>query len=137
MEEATRLAQIERMRRYVAILQPLLRLHQWTIEVQFQYPNSESAIAESDVVRGRWLGTIRFNDVHFQHPPEEQRNTVVHELLHIVTCNERRVVWEAYECEVPGEKKSVAWKAYDFEQEMVMDHLAAVLAPFLPLPPKE
>ena len=128
------MAHIERMRRYVAVLQPLLRLTQWEIDVQFQYPDSEEALAESQVVRGRWVAMIRFNDKHFLNSPEEQRDTVVHELLHVVTAHERRVVWEMYECPLPGDK-SLAWKAFDFEQEMVMDHLATVLGPHLPLPP--
>ncbi len=134
MDESMRLAGIERMRAYVAIVQPLLRLSQWEIYVQFQYPSREGALAESDTVRGRWVATIRFGDGHFLDAPQDQRNTVIHELLHVVTANERRVVWESYECPLPGDK-SIAWKAYDFEQEMVMDHLATVLAPFLPLPP--
>lgn len=135
MKKRERNAALDRMRAYVATLQPLLMLHHWKIRVSEKPPENPNFWASCYRVPCQWSAWLYFADDIFEQQPEQQRETVVHELLHIVRAMEYVAVSEAYNG-LDQTGRAWAWERFDHEQEVTTDHLARVIAPFMPLPPE-
>jgi hypothetical protein len=125
---------LDRMRAYVATLAPLFRLQHWEIAVDDEPPdhNGEASVWTSNAC---YVARIAFTDRHFADPPDVQRNTVAHELIHIATKDWMLACEDIIEYHDPISQKWTT-ERYERAMERCTDHLARVLAPFLPLPPE-
>lgn len=87
---------------------------------------------------GRWAAHIQVGPVFFLQPPATQRQTVCHELLHLVhaaVLDEVRVGKYADQLSTPTHEYLYANVMR--HTEYMVDHLADLLAPQLPLPPRK
>ena len=75
-------------------------------------------------VEGQKYATVRFDDSHFSTTREQQRNTVVHELIHC------QLAVYVYAVEKKTDKDSVLHMLMEY----TVDALAAAFAPFVALP---
>lgn len=118
---------------YLRVLQPLLGLQQWTITVEEEPPASKDHLASNWRYAHSWNAHIRFADRHFTSPPEEQRITAIHELLHLHTMDLHAAVDNTLEW-LDHTPREWARERLDHEHEKVIDALSRVLAPLMPLP---
>lgn len=134
MKAKTRRRHLDRMRRYVAVLQPLLRLQGWDITVPDEPPEEDDAWAVCERSKHGWDARVFIADRLLAASPDQQRKTLVHELLHLYTHD-----WHVAHLDaLTGlEQTSRNWarERHDHEHERCVDAIARVLAPFLPLPP--
>lgn len=135
MKKAERKAGLNRMRAYVATLQPLLRIQHWAITVGNNEP-SDGALADNCCYMRQYRNDIHFSDRFFGKSPEQQRETVVHELLHVVVEHWYRSTRAAFQG-LSSTSQEWAIERNEHEMEMCVDSLAKILAPHLPLPPTE
>jgi hypothetical protein len=124
---------LDRMRAYIATLQPPLRLQHWEITIPEKPPPDDSN-ADCDRHSRHHAARIRYHDQLFPEGAEEERRSTIHELLHLHLTGAQTAAYEAYEALDPTAR---AWarERFDHELEMTVDALSRVLAPFLPLPP--
>lgn len=133
MKKRERKAGLDRMRAYIAVLQPLLRLQHWNIAVVDERP-ADNALADNCTFMRQYKAQVRFSDRHLTQSPEEQRNTAVHELLHIVVEGWYRSNLAALDA-LGATAQEWARERHEHETEMCIDTLAHIIAPHMPLPP--
>lgn len=125
---------LDGVRAYVAILQPLLRIAHWDLVVgEEQAPD---AMADCSTYVREHRAELRFSDHFFAAPRERQRQVMIHELLHVVTEEWHRSNLAAFEA-LDSTPRSWATERELHEMEMCVDGLSRILAPYLPLPPGE
>lgn len=134
MDAAERAAGLDRMRVYLAVLQPPMRLMQWDIRVADESPDGTECNADCSRRYRQWEARIRFSDAGLAGSPEEVRITCVHELLHCVSTGDYNAAREAIDG-LDAIAQVWAQERLDNEYERTTDHLARIIAPFLPLPP--
>lgn len=111
---------------YIDQLKHLLGLGQWDIFLSLASA-SDTTNASVHPVYGRRVVPISVNRNWWTYTPETQRNTIVHELLHIVHNAQTEVIRTA--------PTSVwQWRTFERETELMVDHLAGILDRHLPLP---
>lgn len=134
MDAAARAAGLDRMRAYIAVVRPLLRLQQWDIDVEDAPTDDPNHLASINRDAASWQAHIRFGDDHFARSPEDQRLTVAHELTHIHLMKLHRAQTDGADMLDPTSK---LWtnERCEHELEMAVDGLSRAFAPFLPLPP--
>jgi hypothetical protein len=117
---------------YVAELQVALNITYWKITVVRDAADVE-AWADINPHAQAETADLRVSHDFWKQTPEHQREILAHEMLHIVTARLDQTV-ESLE-EAFGK---VAWAVYEPQYvnatERVVDHIAKVLAPNLPLP---
>lgn len=118
---------------YVDQLREPLRLLDWTVTVSDQAPVNPDHAASVETLYGRQMATICLSRDFLTDDPEEQRQTIVHELLHLHTNRAKNVFSRIVEGRTEG------WLRLggDFHREAIeytTDILADIIAPFLPLP---
>jgi len=117
---------------YVAELQVAMNVTYWKITVARDASDVE-AWADINPHAQAETAELRVSHDFWKQTPELQREVLTHEMLHVVTARLDQTV-EAME-EAFGK---IAWAIYDplYEDatERVVDHLAKVIAPWLPLP---
>lgn len=129
-----RAADLDRVRAYIATLQPLVGLAHWRIEVADEPPEEEGAVAFFHRWPRAWGATLYFSAEHFCQSPEEQRDTVVHELVHASLENLCVAAREGFDG-LDQTSRSWAWTRVVHEVELCVDAWAKVIGPHLPLPP--
>jgi hypothetical protein len=110
---------------YVRQLADLLRLRDWRIDVYEDAPAEPTAIASCAPVEGRKYAVIRLGESFLTDPPDDQRQTITHELLHCHLGPMVRMI-EVHDGLPPAAKIAM---------EYCVDGLADAIAPLLPLPP--
>jgi len=78
---------------YVRLIADKIALKDWTVQISESQPADRGAMASVNPCEGRKWGTIFLADGHFGESREEQRHTIVHELLHCTwppTCTPSR-----------------------------------------------
>ncbi len=133
MHARARKKHLAEVRAYVARLQPLLRLAHWECEVADDEPATPGAVASCDPNTRIHRATLRFSDRHFADPPEEQRDTVVHELLHCTT-DGMWLALEAFKEATSDVSYAHLSDRYVHELECAVNQLTKLIAPSLPLP---
>lgn len=115
---------------YVKTLASKMGLGHWDIFIT-KVVASEGTMAEVHPVFGRRVAQISISKKWRNYSPEEQRNTLVHELIHILHTDQTEVI------RVSTISNSLMI-LFNRETELLVDHLANLLAPLFPLPtPKE
>lgn len=133
MKKRERQAGLERMRSYVAVLQPLLRIQHWELAVLDDEPDG-GALADNCCYMRQYKNDLRFSDRFFRKSDAEQRETVVHELLHVVVEHWYRSNLAAFEG-LSSTSQEWAKERHEHEMEMTIDTLSHIIAPHMPLPP--
>jgi hypothetical protein len=110
---------------YVRRIADLMMLKDWRIEISEEPPAASDACASCDPVQGRKMATLRLSSGFLEDPPDDQRQTVVHELIHCHLGHSWRLL-EANDHMSNGSKMAL---------EYAVDGLADAFAPFLPMPP--
>tara|TARA_R110000868_G_scaffold22336_2_gene91485 strand:- start:3125 stop:3559 length:435 start_codon:yes stop_codon:yes gene_type:complete len=126
---AHRFAELEE---YVGMLQGHLNLYQWQITVVRDASDVE---AWADIAPHSQAQTadLRISHDFWSQPAERQREVLVHELVHLVTCRADQLV-ENLELTLG----KIAWSAFELQYEDAaersVDHVARVVAQSVPLP---
>jgi hypothetical protein len=118
--------------RYVAAIAEDFGLGDWEICVLDESPDSATALASCEAVFGRRMANLRFSHAFFHSPPEDQRNTVVHELLHAHLAATDQAV-EDHVGLLGSEARVIARNTYNTAREYAVDALAAAIADKYPL----
>jgi hypothetical protein len=72
----------QRFSAYLRRLADALKLSDWRVEIDDRPPDSGRATAEVECVYGRRYAVVRLSERFLEQPPDEQRNSLVHELIH-------------------------------------------------------
>jgi len=125
-------AQRSSLERYLSEAQQILNLGQWKIELG-DSPCEEDALAEIEVSENLWQAKIRVAHGFFKEKPEEQRDTIAHELIHVHTAGIERA-----RDRMEKTLGELAWPVFqssmENEVERAVDALAKIVAPTLPMP---
>jgi hypothetical protein len=119
---------------YIREMADRLLLRDWEFELRRESAD-EGARASISLNYNKNDASVVVCDRWFVRAPDEQRQTITHELLHAQTARLRRVMSRLND-EVGGEAIGYANAAYSEEEEIVVDTLARAIAPLLPLPPE-
>lgn len=135
MDAEARKAAIERLTPYVTTLQAAMGLAHWHVIIYDDpHPHKPDCRAVIDPVEGRNLAELWLNDDALAGGPDDLRETICHELLHI-----HQAHWLHAIDDLSGEFGTTAWNLWESgfrrELEYMTDALARVIAPHLPPPP--
>jgi hypothetical protein len=93
------------------------------------------SVVDPATTEGRYHAGLWVSDSFFDSPAEEQRQTVVHELLHVAGREQNDVIRAGGLPHVLGQDAyRVVWENYKGAHERQTDHLASLIAPHAPLP---
>lgn len=121
---------------YIDQVATLLHLERWTVEV-ICAEGDGSACAQVDAPYGQRRATITVYPPFFDQTPSEQRDTIVHELVHLILMPAWQYVEELCDAELSVRASRIAWLAFTGHVEYAVDHLAALLTQAVPLPPSD
>ena len=120
---------------YVATVARTLGLSDWILEVTVGDPG-EDACAKVDAPYGQRRATITLGQLFLDQTPQDQRDTVVHELLHLVLMPSWQYIDELLDAELGVRAARIAWLGYTQHVEYSIDQLAATISPAVQLPPQ-
>lgn len=111
---------------YINQLKDLLGLNQWDVFLSLTAaePGTNASVHP---VYGRRVVPVAVNRDWFSYSASVQRNTLVHELLHVVHNAQTEVIRTS-----PQVKW--LWRTFERETELMVDHLAGVLDEYMPMP---
>jgi hypothetical protein len=113
--------------------QKWLHLEQWTIRIVDEKPDNEVFILSIKPVEGRYLATLRINDLFYDYKPREQSMYICRELLH--TSQQRLQDQIGYLLRnESGFLKTAIDDLYVLEIEYMTDWLSKVLSDVSPIP---
>lgn len=122
---------------YLRRLADLMGLQRWDVYVSVK-PSAKGTLATVDPVQGRALAEIRVASDFHAGSPDDQVNTLVHELIHLIHRDQTDIVRIGVAAgEVVGGQATydLLWATFHLATEVMVDHLAAVIAPTMPAPP--
>jgi hypothetical protein len=121
--------------RYLRELADLLGLRDWHITLSRGIA-AEGSRAQVDIHRTKDECEVRLSNQWRSFSLEQRRLTITHELLHAHTSRLHRVMTRLADV-ADGPSMEYAKRAHDEEEEIVVQRLARVIAPYLPLPEQE
>jgi hypothetical protein len=119
---------------YVRDLANKLGLRDWIIELEWDITSDDDADADIIPLYGRRCASIRFARSFRRQTPENQRYTVVHELLHCHMAPIDELVRRSAEGLLGSAGSTAVLVAYDQSSETAVDGIAASVAELLPVP---
>ncbi len=125
--------QWQSLERYVRQVADGLRLRDWTVNVERDAPENPDAGGSVRIIYGRKLAYIRVCSDFASYTPQEQRHTVIHELIHIhlePACN---IVLNDVREYLGRAADDLLWSGFKRSMEYGVDGLADAVAPLLPL----
>jgi hypothetical protein len=128
MDDATYATEL----RYLRTLSDLLGLRDWHITLSRASADTDNR-AQVSIHRGKDEADVTLSAAWLSYSPEQRRLTLCHELLHMHTGRLCRVVTRLHNM-IDEPALEYARKAHDEEEEIVVQRLARILAPYLPLP---
>ena len=120
--------QADSLQGYINQIKNMLGLENWDVFLTWA-ASSDDANASIHPVYGRHMAGLSVNKEWFSYTPEVQRNTILHELLHVVHNRQTEVI------RTTPQARGM-WLTFERETEMMVDQLATVLDQFFPYPPK-
>ena len=118
--------------KYVAKLQKIMRLADWTIEVDWSEPCEDISYATNDPMEDQKYAVIRVSDKFLDLSPHMQTQTLVHELTH---CHLNPMT-DLAEYTVKSVTSKATFNVFEIALsqscEFATDALADVLAPLVP-----
>lgn len=125
--------QYRSLARYIFSIAKDFGLRDWELTLASDPPDSPSAIASFEAVYGRKRGIVRVSEGFEHESPEDQRNAILHELVHAHTAPAREYINRT----LPSILGAAAWATFDaaYEQanEFSVDAIAAAIADRYPL----
>lgn len=109
---------------YVRRIADMIAMRDWTVAISEEAPSGDDSIASVNCCDGRKVATLRFSNGFFFDTRAEQRQTVLHELIH---CH----FAPFYET---AKRKTRGDATIHMLMEYAVDGLADGFAPLLPLP---
>lgn len=116
---------------YLSKLQMTMRLADWEIIVNFEHQAEDDCIAEIKPVENQRRAELIFSKEFFLCSSVDQRQTLVHELLHLHLVHVEQMSLSAVEAAVGESTGKVFDGAFSCEVERTVDQLADVIAPLL------
>lgn len=117
---------------YVRAIADQLGLRDWNVIINRDIPETDFR-ACAHPARGRRSGGITLAQLFFNGSPEEQRQTIIHELLHMHTDDVDTAVFHVKE-QLGSDVLHVLFTTVRDRIEFVVDNVATAIAPFYPLP---
>jgi len=117
---------------YVSELQAALNLAHWKVSIA-RDASDVDAWADINPHEQNHTAELRISHDFWKQTPEHQREILIHEMLHLVTARLDQTV-EALEDAFGKVIWAVFEPQYENATERAVDHLARVIAPFVPLP---
>ena len=120
---------------YLRDLADRMELRDWTVRFLHE-PCGDGSLAECRVVYGRKWVDVQVCSRFFDMPPDEQRQTLVHELVHCHFDAVEGVMRDARQAKAfPKRARRVVEHAQHRAVEHGVDAVAEALAPHMPMPP--
>lgn len=121
--------------RYVHEVAPLLGIGRgWVFVVHRDPPANPDCIGHCACVFGQRVAHLRFSAEFLDCPPEDQRETILHELLHVVHAVTQDQVQHVLANHMPKEAHAVFADLFNHAHEYAVDSLAVAIAPLFPMP---
>lgn len=120
---------------YLRELADALLLRDWEIALDRAWADP-SSYAQVNVWHCENHATVRVCEGFWGHPAHERREWLTHELLHVHTDRQERIVAQLAEQWDENSACQFAREAHRKETEICTQRLARIIAPFLPLPPE-
>jgi hypothetical protein len=117
---------------YIRRLADLMRLRDWTIELDPPLADDDSRAGHVVVIYGRKLAQIALRPTQ---DAAELRHTIVHELVHCHFEPACAMVHTDLEEVLGKAADQVFWHAFRRSAEYAVDGLADAIAPLMPYPP--
>jgi hypothetical protein len=127
--------QHEKYQAYIRGLADQLSLQDWEVVLKRDWAD-EDANASSGVSRTKNRIWIEIAEDFGDFSLEQQRRSLVHELLHAHVARTEKTIYRLEEMLPTNKAALLTRKAFDDEMEIVVERLARILAPFMPLPPR-
>lgn len=118
--------------RYVRWAADTMELRDWTFEIAHDPPDPD-ANARINLTYARKLAVVRFCSDFRQMPAEQQRHTVVHELVHCHLESATNMVLNDLEGHLAKPTDQIFWEGFKRQIEYGVDALASTIAKHLPL----
>ena len=119
--------------RYIELLAGQLRLRDWVVILNRDSVEDGQHAAENQVRYGKRTLNLWLSSYFYVSSPEEQRSTIVHELLHAHFERIEAIVHVAF----PEDEQPLFKRIHAKEWETVIDTMALIVADRLPLPEKK
>ena len=120
---------------YLRALADQMDLRDWTVRF-IHTPCRDDALAECTVIYGRKWVDVEVNRKFLKMSPQDQRATLVHELVHCHFDAVEGVMRDARQAKaLPRRTQALIEQAQHRAIEHGVDAVAEALAPHLPLPP--
>lgn len=116
---------------YVRTVADLLALRDWTFEID-KDPCDDDATATCRPCEGRKVAVISFSADFRNRPADEQRQTVVHELVHCHHASASDIVRLDVVKHLAQSTYDMLWGAFSRQMEYMVDGLADAIAPLMP-----
>lgn len=118
---------------YVRLLASRMGLGRWDIRLGKNLPKIGDALAHIDIAERQERASIHFNPILKHYSKEDQRQTVVHELVH---CHLERIRLASFNWIGPLGAKATQLALDEIHDhvEFAVDAIATAWAPCLPLP---
>jgi hypothetical protein len=124
----------EELGRYIRHVADEMGLRDWSIGlVKRELPADQGEQANVEVVYGRKLAKITLRETFRSEHPEDQRQIIVHELVH---CHFEPAVGQVrcdLEDHLSRQADRLFWEAFKRNIEYAVDALAEAIAPRMPL----
>lgn len=124
---------VQALEGYLALASKVLRLDGWKVSMS-PVPADDDAVAQIDAPWAQRRAEVRLGAEFWVSGPEDQRDALVHELLHLVLMPAWQMVDELLDEELSARAARIGWLAFTQHMEYSIDQLASVIAPQLPLP---
>lgn len=114
------------LQKYIWQIAEMLGLKGW--DIYLTHASSDEGVnASIHPVYGRYVAGLSVNKKWFEYNSEVQRNTIIHELLHVVHNRQTEVIRTT-------KQRDEVWITFNRETELMVDHLATSLEGLFPLP---
>lgn len=120
---------------YLAQLQVEMGLSEWTVQIE-EAPAPDDCHAQIVCVDGRRIAKLELAHSFDKLPIDQQRHTLVHELLHVIEEESAQVLFKL-RTHLGDPVFNIVWDQYVLRREYMVDHLADLIAPNMPPVPKE
>jgi hypothetical protein len=118
---------------YVRWVANELGLRDWTFELVWEPPEEENAVASVQPTEGRKVAVVKFCSDFLELKPEDQRNCVVHELIHCHHVGATDMVRLDLLKHLSQQSYEIFWGGFVRQIEYMTDGLAEAFAPHMPL----
>ena len=113
---------------YAASVRNALHLSHWTVVVREEPPDDEDAQAEIEPIEGRYRAVLKVARDFWDREPGQQRDTIVHEVLHLALASMVDVVRVGgYRHEVGRAVYDTLWQEFRRQMEYVVDSLTTLV----------